>query len=174
MIKLQMLGLLEESGFEQDNRVFYGGGKCPTLRANNARVNVLTRQNSVEVIGQMDNTIDHTFESANRVYSRYGVCPTIPTCAGGGIQPKVIEARNMKYVIRKLTPKECFRLMNYTDADYNRAAEVNSKTQLYKQAGNAIVKSCLMAIFSQLNIKGVKPWNEMTVQERQELVNGKN
>ncbi len=172
MIKLQMLGLLEESGFEQENRVFWGG--CPTLRANNARVNVLTRQNSVEVIGQMDNTIDHTFESANRVYSRYGVCPTIPTCAGGGIQPKVIEARNMKYVIRKLTPKECFRLMNYTDADYNRAAEVNSKTQLYKQAGNAIVKSCLMAIFSQLNIKGVKPWNEMTVQERQELVNGKN
>lgn len=87
MIKLQMLGLLEESGFEQENRVFWGG--CPTLRANNARVNVLTRQNSVEVIGQMDNTIDHTFESANRVYSRYGVCPTIPTCAGGGFNQRL-------------------------------------------------------------------------------------
>lgn len=85
---------------------------------------------------------------------------------------KVTEVRNMKYMIRKLTPKECFRLMNYTDADYDKAAEVNSKTQLYKQAGNAIVKSCLMAIFSQLNIKGVKPWNEMTVEERQKLVNG--
>lgn len=43
------------------------------------------------VIGCMDNTIDHTFESANRVYSRYGICPTIPTCSGGGIQPKVME-----------------------------------------------------------------------------------
>ena len=85
---------------------------------------------------------------------------------------KVTEVRNMKYMIRKLTPKECFRLMNYTDADYDKAAEVNSKTQLYKQAGNAIVKSCLMAIFSQLNIKGVKPWNKMTVEERQKLVNG--
>lgn len=31
MIKLQMLGLLEESGFEQDNRVFYGGGEMPNL-----------------------------------------------------------------------------------------------------------------------------------------------
>ena len=152
--------------------VYYRGG-CPTLRANNARVNVLTLTNEVEVIGQMDNTIDHTFESANRVYSRYGVCPTIPTCAGGGIQPKVTEVRNMKYMIRKLTPKECFRLMNYTDEDYDRAAAVNSNTQLYKQAGNAIVKSCLMAIFSQLNIKGVKPWNEMTVEERQRLVNSK-
>lgn len=78
-----------------------------------------------------------------------------------------------EYKIRKLTPKECFRLMNYTDADYERAASVNSNSHLYKQAGNAIVKSCLMAIFSQLNIKGVKPWNERTVQERQELVNGK-
>lgn len=38
----------------------------------------------------MDNTIDHTFESANRVYSKYGCCPTIPTCAGGNIQPKIL------------------------------------------------------------------------------------
>ena len=45
----------------------------------------------VKIIGQMDNTLDHTFESANRVYDKDGLCPTIPTCAGGGIQPKVIE-----------------------------------------------------------------------------------
>ena len=45
---------------------------------------------AVHVIGQMDNTVDHTFESANRVYDRFGVCPTIPTCAGGNIQPKVL------------------------------------------------------------------------------------
>lgn len=45
----------------------------------------------VEIIGNMDNTLDNTFESANRVYSKEGLCPTIPTCTGGGIQPKVIE-----------------------------------------------------------------------------------
>ena len=130
----------------------------------------------VITLGQMDNTIDRTFESANRVYSQLGVCPTISTCSGGGLQPKVVEGETekiamRKYRIRKLTPRECFRLMNYTDEDYDRAAAVNSNTQLYKQAGNAIVKSCLMAIFSQLNIKGVKPWTEMTVEERQRLVN---
>ena len=45
----------------------------------------------VVVLGQMDNTLDHTFESANRVYDKEQLCPTIPTCAGGNIQPKVIE-----------------------------------------------------------------------------------
>lgn len=38
----------------------------------------------VIVIGQMDNTMDNTFESANRVYDIQGIAPTIPTCGGGG------------------------------------------------------------------------------------------
>lgn len=57
------------------------------------------------------------------------------------------------YRIRKLTPKECWRLMGFSDADFEKAAKVNSNTQLYKQAGNAIVKQVLMAIFSQLSIQ---------------------
>ena len=44
----------------------------------------------VVVLASMDNTIDHTFEGANRVYSKYSCCPTIPTCAGGNIQPKIL------------------------------------------------------------------------------------
>lgn len=65
------------------------------------------------------------------------------------------------YRVRKLTPREVWRLMGFSDEDYEKAAEVNSKTQLYKQAGNSIVKDVLMAIFSQLNIKGVPMWNEV-------------
>ena len=38
--------------------------------------------------------------------------------------------------IRKLTPKECFRLQGWTDDYFERAAFVNSDSQLYKQAGN--------------------------------------
>lgn len=52
--------------------------------------------------------------------------------------------------IRKLTPKECWRLMGFTDADFEKAEKVNSNTQLYKQAGNSIVVDVLMAIFSKL------------------------
>ena len=55
-----------------------------------------------------------------------------------------------RYRIRKLTPRETWRLMGYTDADFDKAKKVNSATQLYKQAGNAIVKQVLMAIFKQM------------------------
>lgn len=40
--------------------------------------------------------------------------------------------------IRRLTPRECFRLQGFTDEQFDRAAAVNSETQLYKQAGNAV------------------------------------
>lgn len=52
--------------------------------------------------------------------------------------------------IRKLTPKECFRLMGFSDEDYLKASEVNSNAQLYKQAGNSIVVNVLMEILKKL------------------------
>ena len=52
--------------------------------------------------------------------------------------------------IRKLTPKECWRLMGFDDEDYERAAQVNSNTQLYKQAGNSIVVNVLESILNNL------------------------
>ena len=121
----------------------------------------------VKIIGQMDNTNDHTFEIVNRVYDKNQLSPTITTCAGGGRQPKIIEETKQKdnlileskihYRIRKITPRECWRLMGYTDADFDSAQEAGvSNSQLYKQAGNAIVKQVLMAIFKQMNIKSIK------------------
>ena len=52
--------------------------------------------------------------------------------------------------IRKLTPKECWRLMGFDDSDFEKAASVNSKSQLYKQAGNSIVVNVLEEIFKNL------------------------
>ena len=52
--------------------------------------------------------------------------------------------------IRKLTPKECWRLMGFADEDVDKAAKVCSNSQLYKQAGNSIVVNVLMAIFKEL------------------------
>lgn len=54
--------------------------------------------------------------------------------------------------IRKLTPKECWRLMGFNDIDFENAEKVNSNSQLYKQAGNSIVVNVLMAIFKELFI----------------------
>lgn len=55
-----------------------------------------------------------------------------------------------QYRIRKLTPLECWRLMDFSDDDFEKAAEANSNTQLYKQAGNSIVKNVLVAIIGQM------------------------
>ncbi len=52
--------------------------------------------------------------------------------------------------IRKLTPKECWRLMGFKDEDFEKAEKVNSNTQLYKQAGNSIVVDVLIKIFTNL------------------------
>lgn len=54
------------------------------------------------------------------------------------------------YRIRKLTPLECWRLMSFSDEDFNKAEKVNSNSQLYKQAGNSIAKDVIMAIFGQM------------------------
>ena len=52
--------------------------------------------------------------------------------------------------IRKLTPCETWLLMGFDKSDYERAAQVNSNTQLYKQAGNSIVVNVLEAILKNL------------------------
>lgn len=51
--------------------------------------------------------------------------------------------------IRKLTPLEVWRLMGFSDDDFDKAEKINSNSQLYKQAGNSIVVNVLMAIFKQ-------------------------
>lgn len=121
--------------------------------------------------------IEGKFEMKNRVYSTEGLCPTILTMQGGGLEPKILDEQNRNirkdrivgtlttdgsspkhnnrviepdFRIRRLTPKECWRLMGFSDEDFEKAREINSDTQLYKQAGNSIVVPVLEAIFRQM------------------------
>ena len=162
-------------------------------------------------VGQLEGA----FEMANRVYSPDGLCPTIRTMQGGGLEPKIVEdfyknreareyegvsptlrseRQGLKVVeplafdeqngymrqdgtvgtltcdgsspkhnnrvvepnrrVRKLTPRECWRLMGFDDEDFYKAQSVGiSNTQLYKQAGNSIVVNVLEKIFNNL-LKG--------------------
>lgn len=84
-----------------------------------------------------------------RVYDPNGVSPTVATVTGGGMEIKIME-RQEQIRIRKLTARECWRLMDFDNADYDAAASVNSESQLYKQAGNSIVVNVLVAIFGQM------------------------
>lgn len=86
---------------------------------------------------------------AGSVYNKYGLAPTLDTRRGGWRQPCIIQ--NLK--IRRLTPKECFRLMGFDDEDFDKAKSVpTSDTQLYKQAGNSIVVNVLEKILQNLFI----------------------
>lgn len=58
--------------------------------------------------------------------------------------------------VRKLTPREYWRLMGFTDDDFDKAQAVNSNTQLYKQAGNSIVVNVLEAVLSNLLLEDEK------------------
>lgn len=52
--------------------------------------------------------------------------------------------------IRKLTPRECFRLQGWSDEYFERAQFVNSDSQLYKQAGNGVTVNVVQAIAERL------------------------
>lgn len=96
-------------------------------------------------LGFMDNgTGQH---QSNTVYDEKALCPNITTVNGGGTQQIKVATQ---YRIRKLTPKECWRLMDFSDEDFEKEEKVNSNTQLYKQAGNSIVVNVLVAILGQL------------------------
>ena len=73
---------------------------------------------------------------------------TITTMGGENVGVLMNDLR-----IRKLTPKECWRLMGFDDKDYEKASQVCSNTQLYKQAGNSIVVNVLEAILKELLCK---------------------
>ena len=67
----------------------------------------------------------------------------------------------LEYRVRKLTPKECFRLMGVTDSDADKMIGVLSKSRCYQVAGNSIVVDVLAAIFSQLFIENKNKHQQM-------------
>lgn len=88
---------------------------------------------------------DKTHEANGRIYNENGVGPTVQTMQGGNQHPKTFS----NHKIRRLTPRECFRLMDFPDTfDFS----VVSDTQAYKQAGNSIVVNVLAEIISKLKL----------------------
>ena len=79
--------------------------------------------------------IETAYPSSNTRRARVqpGRCSTITTHGTAGVLMDTSPVR-----IRKLTPKECWRLQGFSDEQFEKAAAVNSNTQLYKQAGNAV------------------------------------
>ena len=115
-----------------------GRGVAQTL--NTAPQQAVVEPN-IEVIGNYS----PSNRDASRIVHCNGIAPTVKENHG------TVTATNVGLRIRKLTPKECFRLMGFDDADIDVLIENGiSNTQLYKQAGNSIVVNVLEAIFDNL------------------------
>lgn len=85
------------------------------------------------------------------IVNKNGEAKAITTKAGCRMTDNFIKCKvETDFRLRKLTPKECWRLMGFSDEDFEKARKVNSDTQLYKQAGNSIVVPVLEAIFRQM------------------------
>jgi len=177
-------------------RVQGGGDISPTLTCSGdaiVRIEVMEDvkerffKQALETLEQNDCEVGDVIQAFNNQVLKDGVSPTITTRPDGFktsilpvVKNKDKENKNMEtvekssaddYAIRKLTPRECFRLMGFKDRDFDAAKNAGvSNSQLYKQAGNSIVAQVLMAIFLQLGIQGKKKWNQMSVEDRQQLV----
>lgn len=93
------------------------------------------------------------YENTARVYAAEGLAPSIQSTDGGNTQPKVIEPQKTYYRIRKLTERECFRLMDMPEEYIDRIQAAGiSRSQQYKMAGNSIVVACMYHIWRKLFI----------------------
>lgn len=133
----------------QRGRVFSTNGIVGCLSATDYKdpPKILQVGNIVKT-GQFDNP------QRGRIYDPDGLAPTLNTCSGGGLEPKFVDRSCVDVRIRKLTPRECFRLMGFADDDFDKIKGI-SNSQLYKMAGNSIVVNVLTEIFKELfnNVK---------------------
>lgn len=166
--ELTQIGTIDGNGHEIRRRVYDADGISPTLcgvgSGGNTEPKVLVKDEDVNPV-RIGNIYGKQFGTgyAGNVWDQDSVSPTIMTAQGGNRQPLVVD--DVKWRIRKLTPLECWRLMGFSDEDCNRASKYVSDSALYKQAGNSIVTSCLVAIFYSLlfNDNGTN-WSDYIVQ----------
>ena len=109
--------------------------------------NGTTNQANIKQIGNINNSTSFGGNpQTGRVYDIKGISPTLTTMQGGGGEPKILIDKK----IRKLTPRECWRLQGFPDWAFDKAQEVNSNSQLYKQAGNSVTVNVIKAIAERL------------------------
>ena len=119
------------------------------IQNNNITPTLTTSATEIAVVVNKPHKIGSLYEDkqAGSIYSENAMCPTLTTKSSDNWNI-LLEQNDLR--IRKLTPKECFRLMGVRDEDYERVAKNQSDSSLYHLAGDSIVVNVLMAIFKEL------------------------
>ena len=151
--KVLMVGNCNPSGNGMNGNVYSENGLSPTLTTNKGEgskvaVKQATKQGYIEC--ELGGVADLSYPSSKlrrgRVQQNGNVSPTITTQTG-------VCKIESSIRVRKLTPKETFRLMGFSDNDFDAAQNAGiSNSQLYKQAGNSIVVDVLYYIYRELYI----------------------
>lgn len=149
--KIVQLGNVNPSGKGMNGNVFDENGLAPTLTTNKGEGNKIairqaTKKGYIECEfgGVADLSYPESKTRRGRVQENGQICPTITATETGVCR---IES---PIRIRKLTPKECFKLMGFSDENFEAAEKMVSNSQLYKQAGNSIVVDVLYYILVEL------------------------
>lgn len=170
MKKCNQVAYLTNVKFAHRARIYGIDGLSPTITTNGGgghevkimdnrpvfRIAEATKKGYAEAtIGDSVN-IAYPNSKTRRGRVGHGVAQTLTCCQ----QQVVITEENemAKSQVRKLTPRECWRLMGFDDSDFDKARQVNSDTQLYKQAGNSIVVNVVEAILGNLLVQERSSW----------------
>lgn len=132
-----------------------GGGNVPIIPL---KIKNATKKGYQKAIDGDSVNLSYPTSNTRRGRVGYQISQTIQCNNNIGVVTKEQMNDHNNLRIRKLTPKECWRLMGFSDDDFEKAQKINSNSQLYKQAGNSIVVNVLEAILSNLlldNKKGI-------------------
>lgn len=132
--------------FEQGNRIYDVSGTAPTLSTKQGGTKIMIRKNEKEYHEvKPGDSVNLAFSNSKSRRGRLGK-QSVHALLTGGQQVVVTD----QYQIRKLTPRECWRLQGFPDWAFERAAKVNSDSQLYKQAGNTVTVPVIFDIARRL------------------------
>lgn len=115
-----------------------------------------------------------TLENGKDIVTSKNIAPTIttrPDELGVTVESSsdLLDVGDIGLRIRKLTEKECWRLMGFDDEDYEKASKVNGSSALYKQAGNSIVVDVLEAILNELLKDKIQTHKQFRFPDKQPL-----
>ncbi len=132
--------------YEQDKRVYDITGTAPTLSTKQGGTKIMVRKNEKEYQEvKPGDSVNLAFPRSKSRRGRLGK-QSVHTLLTGDQQAILTE----EYQIRKLTPRECWRVQGFPDWAFEKAAKVNSDSQLYKQAGNSVTVPVIFDIARRL------------------------
>lgn len=145
---VMVVGNVNPSGRGMNGQVYKSEGLSPTLTTNKGEgpkvaIREATKKGYAEA--EPGDSVNYSLPNSHTRRGRVGkgIANTLDTGCQQGVVTEDVR-------IRKLTPLECWRLQGYPDWAFDKAQEVNSDSQLYKQAGNSVTVNVIYEIAKRL------------------------